>query len=56
MESERLRLEIELQKASLRAESMEEEMKRNTVKFAKEIAQYKVLISELEGKKYAAIV
>ena len=42
----KMELEVEIQKTQLRIESMENEITRNTVRFAKEISEYKALIME----------
>lgn len=44
-----IRLEVDLQKAELRVEAMQDEMDMNAVKFAKEIAHYKGLIAEKQS-------
>lgn len=48
-EMDRIRLEVDLQKAELRVQSMQDEMDMNAVKFAKEIAHYKGLIAEKQS-------
>ena len=44
-----IRLEVDLQKAELRVQAMQEEMDINAVKFAKEISHYKGLIAEKQS-------
>jgi hypothetical protein len=42
----KMELEVEIQRTQLRIDSMESEITRNTVRFAKEISDYKALIME----------
>lgn len=42
----KMELEVEIQRTQLRIDSMESEITRNTIRFAKEISDYKALIME----------
>ena len=44
-----MRLEVDLQRAELRVQAMQDEMDMNAVRFAKEIAHYKGLIAEKQS-------
>ena len=44
-----IRLEVDLQKAELRVQAMQDEMDMNAVKFAREIAHYKGLVAEKQS-------
>jgi len=48
-DEERMRLEVDLQKAELRMQAMQDEMNRNASRFAKEISYYKGLIAEKQS-------
>lgn len=48
-DEERIRLEVDLQKAELRMQAMQEEMDRNASRFAKEISHYKGQIAEKQS-------
>lgn len=48
-DGERIRLEVDLQKAELRMQAMQDEMDRNASRFAKEISHYKGLIAEKQS-------
>jgi hypothetical protein len=48
-EKEKLQLELQLQKAEFRVQSMQDELDSNAVKFAKEIGHYKGLLAEKQS-------
>lgn len=48
-DNERIRLEVDLQKAELRMQAMQDEMDRNAARFAREISHYKGLIAEKQS-------
>ena len=47
--SEKMMLEMRLQKAELRVQAMQEEMDTNAMKYAKEIGYYKSLLAEKQS-------
>lgn len=49
MEREKIMLEVDLQRAELRVQAMQEEMDRSSAKFAKELAHYKGLLAEKQS-------
>lgn len=49
-ERRKIELEVDIQKTRMRIESMESEILRNTVRFAKEISEYKAVIIEKKAK------
>ena len=48
-EKEKLQLELNLQKAEFRVQSMQDELDTNAVKFAKEIGHYRGLLAEKQS-------
>ena len=44
-----MELEVQLQKAELRAQAMQDELDNNATRFAKEIAHYKGLVAEKQS-------